>query len=90
MLGNTVSTRGDTKAQTRETLVRIGRTMKAAGFDWSEVVDSLVYLTDIGNFPAMNEAYREIFTKDFPARATVQTGLVAPDGLVEIMFTAVK
>ena len=90
MLGNTEATKGDTKAQTRETLVRIGRTLKAAGFSWGDVVDAVVYLTDVKNFGAMNEAYREIFTKDFPARATVESGLVAPDGLVEIMFTAVK
>ncbi|HEV8133015.1 MAG TPA: RidA family protein [Acidobacteriota bacterium] len=90
MLGNTEGNRGDIKAQTRETLSRIGRTLKGAGFDWGDVVDGMVYITDVKNFGAMNEAYREVFKKDFPARATVETGLVNPDGLVEIMFTAVK
>jgi len=90
LLGNTDATKGDVKAQTRETLVRIARTLKAAGFEWKDVVDSLVYLTDVGTFAAMNEAYREVFKADFPARATVQSGLVAPDGLVEIMMTASK
>jgi enamine deaminase RidA (YjgF/YER057c/UK114 family) len=36
----------------------------------------------------MNDAYRTFFEKDFPARATVGTGLVAADGLVEIMLSA--
>jgi 2-iminobutanoate/2-iminopropanoate deaminase len=90
ILGNTNDNKGDTTAQTREILTRVGRTLKAAGFDWSHVVDGVVYITDVANFPAMNAGYRTIFTKDFPARATVQTGLVAPDGQVEIMFTAVK
>jgi 2-iminobutanoate/2-iminopropanoate deaminase len=81
---------GDIKQQTRETLARIGRTMKVAGFAWEDVVDGIVYITDVNNFAGMNEAYREILSKDFPARATVESGLVAPDGLVEIMFTAVK
>jgi len=90
MMGNTVANRSDIRGQTRETLLRIGRTLKAAGFDWSNVVDAIVYLTDVKNFGGMNEAYRETFTREFPARATVETGLVAPDGLVEIMFTAVK
>lgn len=90
MLGNTADNKGDTTAQTRETLARVGRTLKAAGFDWGHVVDGVVYITDVPNFAAMNAGYRTIFTKDFPARATVRTGLVAPDGLVEIMFTAVK
>ena len=38
----------------------------------------------------MNAGYRTIFTKDFPTRATVGTGLVGADGLVEIMFVASK
>jgi 2-iminobutanoate/2-iminopropanoate deaminase len=90
MMGNTDANKGDIRGQTRETLARIGRTLKAAGFDWPNVVDAIVYLTDVKNFGGMNEAYRETFTKEFPARATVETGLVAPDGLIEIMFTAVK
>ena len=90
MLGNEAGNKGDAKGQTRATLARVARTLKAAGFDWKDVVDGTVYITDIRNFVLMNEAYREIFTGDFPARATVETGLVSPDGLVEIMFTAVK
>jgi len=90
MLGNTETNRGDLKAQTRETLARIERTLKAAGFDKEHVVDGIVYITDVKSFSAMNEAYREVFNKDFPARATVEAGLVSPDGLIEIMFTAVK
>jgi enamine deaminase RidA (YjgF/YER057c/UK114 family) len=38
----------------------------------------------------MNERYRGFFGQAFPARTTVGTGLVAPEGLVEIMVTAVK
>ena len=90
LLGNTADNKGDAAAQTKETLARAARTLKAAGFDWSHVVDGVVYITDVKNFSAMNTGYRTIFTKDFPARATVGTGLVAPDGLVEVMFTAVK
>ena len=89
-LGSTSANKGDIKGQTRETLIRIERTLKAAGFGWENVTDGIVYITDVKNFAGMNEAYREIFTKDFPARATVETGLVVQDGLVEIMFTAVK
>jgi reactive intermediate/imine deaminase len=88
--GNTAGNKGDTKSQTEEALARIGRTLKAAGFDWSNVVDGIVYLPDMGKFQDMNAAYRMTFTKDFPARATVGTGLMGADAAVEIMFTAVK
>jgi len=90
MLGHTPTNKGDVKAQTVETLARVGRTLKAAGFEWSQVVDGVVYLPEMSKFQDMNAGYREVFSKDFPARATVGTGLMGADGLVEIMFTAVK
>lgn len=90
VLGNTPETKTDAVAQTRETLARIRTVLTAAGCTPADVVDGIVYLTDAANFAAMNQEYRSFFQRDFPARATVQTGLVAPDGLVEIMLTAVK
>jgi reactive intermediate/imine deaminase len=89
MLGNTPETKGNVAAQTRETLARIRTALTAAGGSPADVVDSMVYLTDVKAFDAMNGEYRPFFGRDFPARATVKTGLVAPDGLVEIMMTAV-
>ena len=90
ILGNNADNKGDIGAQTKEALTRIERTLKAAGFEWTDLVDTVVYITDIGNFQGMNDAYRPILARDFPARATVRTGLVGADGLVEIMFVASK
>lgn len=90
ILGNNADNKGNTEAQTKEIMARVGRTLKVAGYDWPDVVDGIVYITDVKNFDAMNAGYRSIFTKDFPARATVRTGLVSPEGLVEIMFVASK
>ena len=90
ILGNTADNKGDVKAQTAEALARIGRTLKAAGYDWKDVVEGMVYLPDLTKFNDMNASYREVFGKDFPARATVGAGLMGADGAVEIMFTAAK
>lgn len=90
MLGNTPDNKDDAKAQTQRTLAALGRGLKAAGFDWPHVVEGLVYITDVKHFPAMNEIYRPQLNPGFPARATVVAGLVAPDGVVEIMLTASK
>lgn len=90
MLGVTPASRSDAGAQTRETLRRLGETMTRAGFAWSDVVDSVVYLARTSDFSAMNAVYREIVPRPFPARATVEAGLAAPEGLVEIMMTAVR
>ena len=88
LLGNTAANKGDTEAQTREILARVGRTLQVAGFGWNDVADGVVYITDVKNFEAMNTGYRSV-VKDLPARATVKTGLVA-DGMLEIMFVASK
>ena len=88
MLGNTAETKGNTVAQTKETLTRIGRALEAGGCTRADVVDSVVYITDVSTFASMNEAYRPFFERNFPARTTIGAGLVAPDGLVEIMVTA--
>ena len=90
LLGNTADNKGNAEAQTKELMARAERTMKLAGFGWNDVVDGIVYITDLNNFTAMNNGYRSVITKDFPARATVRTGLVGADGLVEIMFVAAK
>jgi aminoacrylate peracid reductase len=90
MLGNRPDNQGDVGAQTRETLARIGRTLAAAGCSPADVVDSLVYLPDLHDYAAMNDAYRTFFDGELPARTTVQADLFAPDGLVEIMMTAVR
>jgi 2-iminobutanoate/2-iminopropanoate deaminase len=90
ILGNTAETKGNAEAQTKEIMARVERTMKLAGFGWGDVVDGIVYITDVSHFNAMNAGYRSVIAKDFPARATVKTGLVNADGLVEIMFVAAK
>jgi 2-iminobutanoate/2-iminopropanoate deaminase len=90
MLGNNADNAGNAAAQTKETLARIRATLEAGGYTPADVVDSLVYLTDLSMFQEMNAEYRPFFGKDFPARATVGTGLVSPGGVVEIMVTAVK
>jgi enamine deaminase RidA (YjgF/YER057c/UK114 family) len=88
-LGNTEATRGDAAAQTRETVARIERTMRAAGFEPRHVVDNLVYVTDMKHHAPVDAVVRELLPHRH-ARTDVQSGLVAPDGLVEIMVTAIR
>jgi 2-iminobutanoate/2-iminopropanoate deaminase len=90
MLGHTAANAGDVGGQTREALARIGRTLQAAGFGWGDVVDSTVYLTDAASAPAMNDSYRQLLTRGYPARATIEAGLVSPGAVVEIAMTAAR
>ena len=90
IVGSTASNRGDIKGQSTEVLDRVDRTLKAAGFTKSDIVDSTVFMSDMTKFGDMNEVYRARFGGNFPARATVGIGPVGDDVLLEMMFVAVK
>jgi 2-iminobutanoate/2-iminopropanoate deaminase len=87
--GMTEATKGDAKAQTREALARLGRALKAAGFEWANVVDSWILLSDTRDYAAMTEAYREVLSKDFPAWTVVGEQPLGR-GVVQIQIMAVK
>ena len=90
VLGNTEANMGDVGAQTRETLIRIGRTLETAGLSFADVVDSTIYLPDLWQQKRVDEIYREFFPKDAPARSSVGARLATRAGLIEMMMTAVK
>ena len=76
IVGSTPANRGDIKGQSTEVLDRIDRTLKAAGFTKSDVVDSTVFMSDMTKFGDMNEVYRARFGSNFPARATDRKSVV--------------
>ncbi len=78
------------EAQVRQALENLGAVLKPAGLDFSDVVNSNVYLTDIKNFSAMNRVYKTYFPKDPPARTTIAVPALPGDSQVEITFIASK
>jgi 2-iminobutanoate/2-iminopropanoate deaminase len=60
------------QAETRQVLTNIKNILEAAGASLEQVVKCNVYLADRKDFAAMNEAYREFFPSDPPARTTVE------------------
>jgi 2-iminobutanoate/2-iminopropanoate deaminase len=74
----------DIKAETRRVMENIGTLLKAAGLDFSAVVRTTVFLSDMNDFAAMNEAYGAFFAEPYPARATVQVARLPRDARVEI------
>ena len=61
--------------QTRVVLDRIAATLGEHGASLADVVRVTVWLADLGDFGAFNEAYRRHFELGFPARSTVQATL---------------
>lgn len=63
---------GDVAIQTRRVLENLSAILEAAGGSLDTVVKTTVFLSDMGDFGAMNEVYAEYFGSRKPARATVQ------------------
>ncbi len=81
---------GDIEAQTRQVMMNIEAILKQAGIDWSSVVKTSVFLSDLANFNFMNQIYAEYFIEQPPARACVEVSRLPKDVLVEIECIAVK
>jgi reactive intermediate/imine deaminase len=78
---------GGVAEQTRQVLANVATCLEAAGCGLGDVVKVLAFLTDLSTFDEYNAVYREVFSEPYPARSTVQAGLVPPF-LVEIEVIA--
>ncbi len=58
--------------QTRQVLQNVSAVLRAAGTGLHRVVKMTVFMTDLGDFQAMNGVYAEFFPSDPPARSAVQ------------------
>ena len=89
--GATPLAKDDIRAQTRQTLDGIAKTLKAAGSSLANAASVTVYLRSAADFAAMNEVYSTYFRTDPPARSTVVVTqpLASADGLIEISMIAI-
>jgi len=79
---------GDVAVQTEQVLRNLGAVLASAGASWTDVVKSTVYLTDMRDFPRMNEVYARAMGDARPARSTVQVSGLPRGVLVEIDLIA--
>jgi len=81
----------DIKGQTQNVLDQIDGYLQRAGTSKSNLLTAQLWITDMGNFAAMNEAWNAwVDPANPPARACVKADLARPEILVEIMVTAAK
>jgi 2-iminobutanoate/2-iminopropanoate deaminase len=80
----------DVQGQTRRALENLKAVLEAAGSDLAHVVKTTVFLADMADFKAMNEAYGAFFPGNPPARSTVAVRELPRGGLVEIEAVAAK
>jgi 2-iminobutanoate/2-iminopropanoate deaminase len=75
---------GDVRQETHQVMRNLEAVLKAAGASLASVVKTTIYLVDMGDFAAVNEAYGSYFPTRPPARATVQVAALPRGAQVEI------
>lgn len=76
------------EAQARQVLANLRAVLAEAGLAFADVVKATIYVTDLANFPRLNELYGEALGDHRPARSTVQVAALPKGGLVEIDLVA--
>lgn len=78
----------DVAAQTKQVLENLTAVLRAEGMDFSNIVKTTVFMTNLGDFQTMNEIYAGYFNDLPPARSTVQVSALPKGAQVEIEVIA--
>jgi 2-iminobutanoate/2-iminopropanoate deaminase len=79
---------GGIRAETEQVLRNLAAVLEAAGKTFTDVVRAGVFLTDIGDFSAMNAVYEKQFVQPYPARTTIAVAALPLGARVEIDLVA--
>jgi 2-iminobutanoate/2-iminopropanoate deaminase len=80
----------DIKTETKQVMENIKTILAEADINFSHIVKTSIFLTDMQNFTQVNEVYGTYFKDNFPARETVQVAGLPKGVNVEISVTAFK
>ena len=84
-----VAVLGDVAAETRVVMAAISEMLKEVGLSFEDVVKADVHLSDLGDFDAMDAAYREYFPPGvYPARTTTESPRLFGGSKVEMTVQA--
>ena len=81
---------GGIREQTLQVMQNIGAILKAAGYDYKDVVKSTCLLSDMDNFAAMNEIYAQFYPENPPARAAYGVVRLPLGAMIEIETIAMR
>ncbi len=80
----------DIESQTLQVFKNIRAIIKASGLELKDIVKTTVFLTNMADFPVMNDIYGKAFGNHKPARSTVQVSRLPLDAIIEIECIAVS
>jgi reactive intermediate/imine deaminase len=75
---------GDIAAQTRRVFDNLLAVCQAAGGSLDEVMRIGIYLTDLGDFAAVNAVMADYFTAPYPARSTIEVAGLPRGARIEV------
>ncbi|MGQ9557947.1 MAG: RidA family protein [Desulfurispora sp.] len=78
----------DVQEQTHQSLRNIKQILEAAGSSMDRVVKTTVFISDMNDFPLVNQVYQQYFQPPYPARSCVQVARLPRDVKVEIEVIA--
>ena len=79
---------GSIKEQTRQVFENLKAVLKAAGSSLNNALKVTVYMTDLKKFSDMNEIYKQYFSRNYPARSTVQVANLPKGVNIEVDVVA--
>lgn len=82
--------RDDIKKAAAQAIENVKAILEAGGSCLEDVVKTVVYLKDLGDFSAVNEVYSQYFSKNCPARSCIQVAKLPLDALLEIEAIGLK
>ncbi|WP_404409696.1 Rid family detoxifying hydrolase [Pseudidiomarina marina] len=74
----------DFRAQAVQVFKNLSAVCEAAGGELQDMVKVQIYLTDLGNFPIVNEVMAEFFAMPYPARAAIGVKALPKGAQIEI------
>ena len=75
---------GDFRAEVTQVLKNLDAVLKASNSSLNKVTKLTVFLTDLSNFPELNEVFLSYFDDHLPARSAVQVSALPMNARVEI------
>lgn len=80
----------DISTQAEQVFKNIEAILLEAGYTFSDVVKSTVFIAEMSYFPELNEVYKKYYTENCPARSTIAVKGLPLGALVEIETIAAK
>lgn len=81
---------GDVAQHTQQVMDNLSAILKEADMDFSHIVKTTIFLTDMDDFSLVNQVYSTAFSAHPPARETVAVKALPAGARIEISAVAIK